>query len=162
MLFPFSRPPIQYRIAALIALYVVTLPLHAQVYKWTDADGRIHYGDRPPPEARSERLQTGPAPSGAAVRAQERATEIIRREAGILASDRAREEAVVARREAREREIAAAYSEYCRTSRNELRILNSGGGVYYEDDAGERVFISDEDRNVRIAALRAGIAEHCN
>ena len=38
--------------AALVGWVLLVAPLaHAQVYKWTDADGRVHYSDKPPPKA---------------------------------------------------------------------------------------------------------------
>lgn len=40
----------------LIAL-VLAFPAHAGVYKWTDAQGRLHYGDAPPPAARTTQLR---------------------------------------------------------------------------------------------------------
>lgn len=36
---------------------------HADVYKWTDPDGRIHYGDNPPPDKAAKPVQ-GAGPSG--------------------------------------------------------------------------------------------------
>lgn len=31
-----------------IVLAVVTMNANAEVYRWTDADGRVHFGDKPP------------------------------------------------------------------------------------------------------------------
>ena len=31
-----------------LAAFAVALPAHAQVYRWKDADGKVHYGDKPP------------------------------------------------------------------------------------------------------------------
>lgn len=47
---------------------VLSLPAQAQVYKWTDAEGRVHYGNKPPPVS-TESTQTldissRPAPPG--------------------------------------------------------------------------------------------------
>jgi len=43
------------RAPALLLLVVLgaalALPAAAQVYKWTDKDGKVHFGDLPPPEA---------------------------------------------------------------------------------------------------------------
>lgn len=48
----------------LLAL-LLALPVSAGVNKWTDAQGRIHYTDSPPPVARAPQLKlqtyTGPA-----------------------------------------------------------------------------------------------------
>lgn len=35
----------------LFLLLALTLPASAQVYKWTDAEGNVHFGNQPPPEA---------------------------------------------------------------------------------------------------------------
>jgi glutaredoxin len=43
----------------LLALAAAPLPAAAQVYKWTGPDGRAHYGDRPPEDARKEELKIG-------------------------------------------------------------------------------------------------------
>jgi hypothetical protein len=53
------------RIASLAALLLtVSLAQAAQLYRWVDADGRVHYTDQPPPrEARSaERKRLGDRP----------------------------------------------------------------------------------------------------
>ncbi len=43
----------------LVALAAASLPAAAQVYKWTGPDGRTHYGDRPPEDARKQELRIG-------------------------------------------------------------------------------------------------------
>jgi glutaredoxin len=40
-----------------LALAAAFLTAHAQVYKWTDPSGKVHYGDRPPDEAKTEKLK---------------------------------------------------------------------------------------------------------
>jgi glutaredoxin len=43
---------------ALLAL-AAALPAGAQVYKWTGPDGRVHYGDRPPENAKLKDVKVG-------------------------------------------------------------------------------------------------------
>ena len=45
------------RIALLLILLAFGAPAGAQVYKWKDADGKTHFGDRPPPEAKTEEIK---------------------------------------------------------------------------------------------------------
>jgi glutaredoxin len=42
----------------LLACFAAHLPAAAQVYKWTDARGTVHYGDSPPPQRAASRLNT--------------------------------------------------------------------------------------------------------
>ena len=54
----------------LLALFLA-FPAFAGVYKWTDAQGNVHYSDSPPPAARTTQLKlqtyTGPAQVSRAV-----------------------------------------------------------------------------------------------
>jgi glutaredoxin len=43
----------------LVALAAAGLPAAAQVYKWTGPDGRTHYGDQPPEDAKKQELRIG-------------------------------------------------------------------------------------------------------
>jgi len=44
-------------IAAAIALAACTCAHSAQVYRWTDADGKVHFGDRPPAQVEAEEVE---------------------------------------------------------------------------------------------------------
>jgi hypothetical protein len=54
----------------LIVFLTLSLPVQAQVYKWTDADGQIHYGNTPPPAAaqtpQTLDIPSQPTPAGGA------------------------------------------------------------------------------------------------
>lgn len=43
-----------FRVLALGFLIGASLPVHAQIYKWVDEDGSIHYSSRPSARAKSE------------------------------------------------------------------------------------------------------------
>ena len=49
---------------AIIALLVAASPLYAQMYKWTDADGRVHFSDQPHDNSSSVQLNKGNSFSG--------------------------------------------------------------------------------------------------
>ena len=44
------------RVALLLAL-IPAAPVIADVYKWTDAQGRVHYSDSAPPDAKSQQVR---------------------------------------------------------------------------------------------------------
>lgn len=50
-----------------LALFI-SLTVEAQVYKWTDAEGKVHYGNQPPPTdvfaAESLNIRSQPTPPG--------------------------------------------------------------------------------------------------
>jgi glutaredoxin len=44
------------RYLVIVAL-LIAAPAVAQVYKWTDPSGKVHYGDRPPDDAKKEEVK---------------------------------------------------------------------------------------------------------
>jgi glutaredoxin len=53
-----------------LVFLVISAPGYAQLYKWVDDDGNVHYGDSPPEDARLEKL-VGEVSSYTSVRIQE-------------------------------------------------------------------------------------------
>ena len=45
------------RSVAVLVLLALALPAAGQVYTWRDQDGKLHFGDRPPPEAKTEEVR---------------------------------------------------------------------------------------------------------
>ena len=37
-----------FRHGLVLLLAILALPAAAEIYKWTDAQGKVHYGDQPP------------------------------------------------------------------------------------------------------------------
>lgn len=62
------------------AILLISAPLHAEIYKWTDANGNVHFSDKVPVQQRSKAASvevTANAPSEEDVRAaSERAAKI--------------------------------------------------------------------------------------
>src|ERR1700682_4699 len=46
-----------------VFIALATTASHAILYKWTDENGRVAYGDQPPPGAKPERLNASLGPS---------------------------------------------------------------------------------------------------
>ncbi|HET7671787.1 MAG TPA: DUF922 domain-containing protein [Burkholderiales bacterium] len=47
------------RIAAGVFGVLLAVPAGAQVFRWTDSQGRVHYGDRPPQQEKAKPVDTG-------------------------------------------------------------------------------------------------------
>lgn len=58
---PFGSIPLG-RIACILALASMALPAMAQVYKWVDQDGRVHFGDNPPRGVKADAVPIRPGP----------------------------------------------------------------------------------------------------
>jgi len=50
-------------IMLVVALAVTALAIAQPVYKWSDPQGVVHYGDEPPDDAKAQEVQIEPAPA---------------------------------------------------------------------------------------------------
>src|SRR5512143_4347990 len=91
-----------------IIFWLLATAAQAQVYKWTDAAGQVHYGDRPPAQVPTEQIEIIPPPAdstAAGLRPGER--QLLQ---NITTEERrlARERQAQSREEARYRQAEAA------------------------------------------------------
>jgi hypothetical protein len=140
-----------------LALAVASAVVTAEVYRWVDADGNVHYGDRPPAAGvDSSTLSLPPAPVQEADQArrslkQRRLLEAF--EAERNQRNQAEAEAAAARRER---------ARVCENARGELARFERANIVYTSDASGARVYMSDEERLDAVANVRAWIGKHCD
>ena len=141
-------------IAAAMAAFC-TLAL-AQQYKWVDRDGRIGYGDVPPPGAKVQRLRPPPAASAAA---RKDAEKPLSPEAAFQKRQKeAREQEEKATKERVEAETRRVNCEQAQAS---LRYLQSGQRATTTTATGERVFLDDDQRAGETARAQRAVNEWC-
>ncbi len=102
---------------------LLVLPAQAEVYKWTDEYGQVHYGDKPPSEdtpefkLRSPATQDGNAQYEAPTDAQRRANQ--KKLSDSLEADRRDKEQAVTKR--KEKQAKRAHN--CKLAQKDLIIL---------------------------------------
>jgi uncharacterized protein DUF4124 len=139
-----SRPALA--VASLLAL-VTTLaaPIcDATLYKWTDENGRVVYGDQPPASAKSERLNAGVAPADpAALRDMANKDADIRKRMQQRSDDAAKSD--------KDQAEAKRKLDTCAQTRGRIRTMREPAPVYKYNEKGERVFFEAADRQKAIA-----------
>lgn len=146
---------------ALIGLILSVQPLNpavADTWRWTDAQGNVHFSDKPPEDAEAspEEVEVkGPPPigQGAEVKAiRERTLRLFEAEAEERRKTQLEQE--------KAQQKQAARKHQCDRVRQKLRILE--GPVRYVGEDGNRYDVSEE----RVAAdrerLRQWIEENCS
>ncbi|MBE7375952.1 DUF4124 domain-containing protein [Pseudomonas lopnurensis] len=132
--------------ALLVVFALLPMLASAQIYRWTDAQGRVHFAQRPP--AGAERIEVRP-------QVMERDASTREREARSERFFEARrQEQQAADRQASERH--AKREQECRSLRSRLAQLKQGGRFFRSDAAAERVYYSESE----IAAARQQLATH--
>lgn len=130
-----------------------------EVYRWTDAEGQVHFGDKPtgtgaeavtvqPPRA----SDTAPAAASESER-RARTQRLLDEYAAERSEREAQREADAAAREERRRQCAIA--------RRELAELEQSAYVYTRDDAGNKVILPDSDLRLERERARKEVQELC-
>ncbi len=126
----------------------------AQQYKWVDANGKVQYGDTPPPGVQATRLK--PPPAGASAPA---AAPNVNPEAAFR--NRQQERQKSDEKSAKERADAETKRVNCEQSQGALRSLQSGQRISSTNAAGERVFIDDAERAKEIERTQRAVNDWC-
>jgi hypothetical protein len=122
----------------------VALPAAAALYKWNDENGRVVYGDTPPPGVKAERVNPSVAPADPnAVR------DMAAKDAQInkRQQDRAEEETKAEKAQA----DARARLDRCAQIRGRLQALRGDVAVYRFNDKGEKVYMPASERDKAVA-----------
>ena len=149
--------------ALMLVLLCASLCAAAQsneIYKWVDADGNVHYGDRPDgsDNAPVEILEIASArtsPERVQADVEERLERQEERDEAKKLEEEARQEAAQAQAERdSQREQCAAY-------RARLQKFNTARRLYRTDENGERIYLDETQMQQTRSDLQALIAETC-
>ncbi|SDT95459.1 protein of unknown function [Pseudomonas pohangensis] len=137
----------------LIILMLLLAPLTGwgEIYRWTDASGRVHFGEQPGPGGEAIEVKPQVIERDAATRqSQERLQKVL--------DARKQEQTAAAQKQAG---ITAKRNEECAKLRQTLENLGHGG-LYFSDDAnGERTFYSDQQVEVARSKVASQFAAKC-
>lgn len=124
----------------------------AEIYRWVDANGQVHFDQRPAPGA--EQIEVKPQVverDAATIESQERATRFF---------EARREEQAQASAAASERKAQRAKE--CGELRRQLAGIPEGWRYYETEASGERSYYSDEQLDTARSQLRSRISERCD
>ena len=133
----------------------------AQQFRWVDKDGRVQYGDTPPPGVKATRLKPPPAgtasaPSAAAKKDAEKA---LSPEAAYRKRQQEREEAE--KKSAQASSESATRRENCESAQAQVRQIQSGQRISTVNAQGERVFLEDAQVARELARAQQAVASNC-
>ncbi len=167
----------------------VALPASAQMYKWVDANGKVHYSDKPPPSnIKTEKLReparpATPPPAASEAKggaegeaAKEGAAAVKGGEPKAAAKSgpkttaeqeqafrkRKADEAKAQEKRAQEETVARDRAENCKRAKAALASLELGGRQMRIDEKGERAFLTDQQISQETARMRQEAAAACN
>jgi hypothetical protein len=120
------------------------MPVAAATYKWLDENGRVVYGDTPPPGVKAERLNAALPPADPnAVRDMAAKDAEFRKNAQARVDEEAKAE--------KDRADANLRRSQCQQALGQMKSLREGGNVYRFDEKGEKVPLDAAARESAIA-----------
>lgn len=141
-----------------LAALFLAMGVAAQQYKWVDRDGKVRYGDVPPPGVKATPLKPPPGPA-AAPAAKKDSGKALTPEAAF--QKRQLEQREQGDKAAKERAEAEAKRLNCENAQASLRMIESGQRVSRTNQAGERVFLEDDQIAKEKERAQRAVNEWC-
>ncbi len=143
------------------ALSLLALTAHADLHKWVDAEGKVHYSDIVPPEvSKTETVSNVSGKGQAQAPVQYSTKSYAERDAELRKSREERTE--TAEKKAQKDADAEARKRNCLAAQQNLRALEEGARIFNYDANGERVYLDDAGREQRMAEVRKNISANCD
>jgi hypothetical protein len=122
----------------------------AKVYKWTDAQGKVHYSANPPTHMKAQEIKVAPPPPSAQTAPQaqvgEPKSEAESTQPTAATDDKAR---------------AEAFRKNCEIARQNLTILEDPANRRFSQDGKQSVYYTNEQRAEKIAQANKSIEAYC-
>lgn len=146
---------------AALATVLAGSALASDIYRYTDAEGNVHYVDRPTGDPTEERV--------AIVSKRSAITQTQARSepppvAGAPAEQSSGEAAAEPKKLTRAEKKAAARekAEKCQGYRDQLEMLVTSRRLFREDENGERVYLNDDETQEARNKVQELIEENCS
>lgn len=139
-----------------ICLVMLTLPVQAEVYKWVDAQGRVHYGDRPTTNDADKVKIKDQNVSG---QSDQPASRHELQQRFLRARAEERREKQQARAEEKQKKAQAKRN--CEQAKKEYDKYRFAGGLYVKGKDGERQYLSFKEREEYEKSLAAKVKKWC-
>lgn len=139
----------------LLFILLASLSFHgmAEVYRWVDKDGKVHFTDKPP-AANAENITE---------QVSKQNLDTSREELNKL-EQLHRETAAQQRRgqPQQEQTTAQAYAQATRCAAAQTRLKNISRNVIFLDEKGKVVKVNEKERQEMVAEVKAYIHNNCN
>lgn len=129
-------------------LFLLSSPLSASVYKWVDESGQVHYGERPGnTEAEKVTIRQNETTKPRIIKSDKENTD----------SDKEQK----AEEPAKPKHSKKQQRQYCNEAKSDLATINNHGRLREIDEKGEYTFLSEEQRQQRIATAQKKAGDFC-
>lgn len=130
----------------------------AEIFRWTDENGQVHYGERPP-DNQAQRLDIPAGRSGTSAEVPDERQRRARQQRLLEAFEY--ERGRKATRQAQDAEQARQRAVQCERLRRHWRRLSYAGPIYSAGEDGERRYLDDAERAAQKDRVRPAYQQAC-
>ncbi|MCB1836842.1 MAG: DUF4124 domain-containing protein [Alcanivoracaceae bacterium] len=134
---------------------LASTPVHAQLYRWVDEHGKVHFSDKPVDEENAETVDIKGPPRIGQDDTVQQINDRVRRLHDTENEQREIESKAAAEARERKEEIAKR----CKRARIELQKYN--GPVYKRELDGSRTYLTDEEHARDKKQIKEWIEQNC-
>jgi uncharacterized protein DUF4124 len=143
------------KLVVAIGLILLMPTSFAEIYRWVDSDGKLHFSDQPPEDSTvSEEVSSKMSPINRDSSAEE--TEKLQQ---VFQGETPEEQAFHQQQKAQQQRRDQNTERACQQAKYNLKILK--GRVYFEDPDGNEIIVTEEQREQRANQLEEKIRRHC-
>ena len=143
---------------AVLTLTMGSAAMANDIYKWTDENGNVHYGDRPSGSATEQRMAFSYRRTDTGALQQR-----VKSHADSVAARQERRSTVTEEKKAAEERAAeaAAKEKKCDSYRAKLETFIQSRRLYREDENGERIYLDEKEIQESRTRVEEFISENC-
>jgi len=138
----------------MILMFLYSITGYAEIYKWIDEQGKVHYGDKAVED--SKEIDVNISNRGH-LKVNESREKKRRKLLKAFDDDRQRENKEKAKKKKKKKKL----KRNCAISKDRLRVYERAGSLYDIDKNGNKVVLSNKEREKTLTELRKSINKHC-
>ncbi|MFV2060125.1 MAG: DUF4124 domain-containing protein [Gammaproteobacteria bacterium] len=140
-----------------ISLGISNIGILGEIYKWTDADGIVHFGDKPENNPASVYKVPKGNTSNVSTTNKERAEKQKKLTESLRDARRDKEE-----QDDKKRENIKVRKYNCRVAKDDLAKYQRASGIYDRNDVGEKVYLNEKERLREIENMKNQVNKWCS
>ena len=143
---------------SMVILFSSATVIAEKIYKWTDAEGNVHYGSEKPADAAAEKMKVDTSKTG--VDRGAAALDDLKQQVDDDA-EKIKEEGIPAQPPVPSLPMKEV-KKRCQDAKQDLATIQARGQLRERDANGEISYVSEEEKQRRTKAAKQQVKEYCN
>ena len=144
------------RVFCMAALLTLSATASAEVYRWVDGQGRVHYSDRPSENAQLVSVRSRPSSDETPARASQAAEQ-----RSQVATQEAQERSDEATTQAVQQDVNQVRAEKCKKAQEAYTTAIESQRLYRQGKDGEREYLTDAELTEARINSRKAVDQWC-